>query len=274
MVSELAHHECDIIEPFFTGPEFDLLLSSIQEGNSPAQIWVDDTSRLNSVFMWDKANNVFYLSGDEKNHHFNDEVAMLLNRQVIPNLRFKHRTQFRLRTSSQAWSNQVPTIFKNVGLRKGQYAFFTYRGQVKLEWEDKIPVHFKLLPIDRNVLYPSQYENAEAVNHEIRNMWPSIPRFLEYGFGYVLITHKTIVSWCTSEYVSRYKCGIGIETLREYQNRGLATLLASAFVDHSQRKHVEPFWECNVENLASRRVAEKVGFVKEYSYPTYFGRLQ
>jgi hypothetical protein len=67
MISKLGSSKFDDVRHFFTDPEFDLLLSAIQEGNSIAQMWADDKSNPKSVLLWDKANNVFYLSGDENN---------------------------------------------------------------------------------------------------------------------------------------------------------------------------------------------------------------
>ena len=273
MVSELRFHEYEIVKPFLEGSEFDLLLSAIQEGNSPAQIWTDDKSDPGSVFLWDKANNVFYLSGDEDDSQFNNDLAGLLERKVIPDLRLKHRMDFRLRTTSEAWTSQLPSIFKKADLKQGRYVFFSFEGQVKPNWENKKPPSFELELIDEDFLFHSKYENIEFVKSEVRQMWTSINRFIEYGFGFSLVTSDEIVSWCTSEYMSKDKCGMGIETLREYQNRGLATIAASAFVEHSLQRNIKPHWECGVENLASRRVAEKVGFVKEQTYPIHFGRF-
>lgn len=272
-VSELRFHEYEIVKSFFVGPEFDLLLSAIQEGNSPAQIWTDDKPNPGSVFLWDKANNVFYLSGGEDNRQFNEDLAGLLERKVIPDLRLKHRMDFRLRTTSEAWTSQLFSIFEKADLKQGRYVFFSFKGQVKLDWEDKIPASFELKLIDEDFLFNSRYENIEFVKSEVRQMWPSINRFMKYGFGFSLVTSGKVVSWCTSEYMSKDRCGIGIETLREYQNRGLATIAASAFVEHSLQRNIRPHWDCDVENLASRRVAEKVGFVKERNYPIHFGRF-
>ena len=98
-------------------------------------------------------------------------------------------------------------------------------------------------------------------------------RFFKFGFGFSLVTKRRIVSWCTAEYVSRGKCGIGIETIPEYQNRGFATITASAFVEYCIQKGIRPHWKCNRDNLASRRVAEKVGFMKELEYPVHFGKF-
>ncbi len=273
MVSELRFHEYGIVKPFLEGPEFDLLLSAIQEGNSPAQIWTDDKPNCGSVFLWDKANNVFYLIGDEDDSRFNDDLAGLLERKVIPDLRLKHRMEFRLRTTSEAWTSQLPSIFRKADLKEGRYVFFSFEGQVKLNWEGKIPAGFELELIDEDFLFDSGYENIEFVKSEVRQMWPSINRFIECGFGFSLVTSGKVVSWCTSEYMSKDKCGIGIETLGEYQNRGLATIAASAFVEQSLQRSIKPHWDCDVENLASRRVAEKVGFVEERNYPIHFGRF-
>ena len=102
-------------------------------------------------------------------------------------------------------------------------------------------------------------------------MWPSIERFVKFGIS--LVTEGRIVCWCTSEYVSKGKCGIGIETLQEHRRRGLATIAASAFVEHCWARRIKSYWECDAENIASRRVAEKVGFTKELDYPIYYGKF-
>lgn len=266
-------HECESIQPFFIGPEFDLLLSAIQECNSPAQIWTDEPSNPASVFLWDQANNVFYLSGDAHNRQFNDEIATLLEVNVIPGLKRRRRTYFRLRTTSTAWDRQVPHIFKTTSLKKGQYLLYAFGGHVTLHWKDAIPEGFDLHRID-DVLMSSPYETIGSVKREIRSMWPSIARFMTHGFGYAFVIRGKIVSWCTSEYMSKRQCGIGIETLRGYQNRGLATILTSAFVERCQQNNIEPRWECSVDNRASKRVAAKVGFVQARTYPIYYGRFR
>jgi RimJ/RimL family protein N-acetyltransferase len=273
MVSELTFHECGRIKPFFSGPGFDLLLSAIHDGNSTAQIWTDVTPDPESVFLWDQANNVFYLSGCAHNQPFNDAVATILKRKVIPDLRRTHRTSFRLRTTSTTWTHQATRIFQNADLREGRYTMYAHRGHPTPHWTTAIPEDFELQPIDDPFLNQTPYANVEAVTREIRQMWPSIPRFLQYGFGYALVHDGQVASWCTSEYLSQSQCGLGIETVKAYRNRGLATLVAAACVEHSQQRRLQPHWECNVKNHASRRVAEKVGFTLIGTYPILYGRF-
>lgn len=272
-ISKLKSNEHEIIKHLFIDPELAPLLHAIWEGNSLAQIWTDDKSNPKSVFLWDKANNVFYLSGNYDNRQFNSDLSELLVHKVIPELRLEQRTHFRLRTTSEDWISQLSNIFIKANLKAGRYMFFSLKASANPSWKDKIPAGFKLELIDEDFLLNSRYDNIGFVMREIRQMWPSIDRFINRGFGFSLVTSSKVVSWCTSEYMSKHRCGIGIETLQEHQNRGLATIAASAFVEHSLRRNIKPHWECNVENLASRRVAEKVGFVKEQDYPIYFGRL-
>jgi RimJ/RimL family protein N-acetyltransferase len=181
---------------------------------------------------------------------------------------------FRLRTTTEAWTSRLSSICKRAKLKHGCYVFFSLRDYIKIDWENNIPASFELKLIDEDFLFNSKYEDVDLVKRGIRQMWPSINRFRKYGFGFSLVKSGKIASWCTSEYMSKERCSVGIETLREYQNNGLATIIASAFVEYCLQRKIKPYWDCNMKNLASRRVAEKVGFVKERSYLIHFGRFR
>lgn len=271
MLVELEFHEYGRVRPLFKGLEFDLLLPAILEMNSAAQMWVDDKFVPRSVFLWDKANNVFYLSGDESNDEFNGEITRLMAREIKTELIFRRRSYFRLRATSDAWDPKLPSICET-DLAKGHYMFYSHQRPVRTNWGTGMPSGFRLEKIDEEFLYRSNYEQREFILGEIGQMWPSIEKF-KLGFGFSIVNDVHVVCWCTAEYVSKGKCGIGIETLKDYQNRGLATIAASAFVEHCIANGIKPYWECDAKNLASRRVAEKVGFVRELDYPMYFGNF-
>jgi GNAT superfamily N-acetyltransferase len=273
MITELEFHEYGKVKPFFTGVEFDLLLSAILEGNSLAQIWVDDRTEPSSIFLWDEANNVFYLSGEGSNEQFNEEITKVLSREIVPKLMLRNRLYFRLRATSDSWDKELLTIFVDANIVKEQYIFHSHGKPVSPNWRKNIPSGFILEKIDEGFINDPDYVNKEFVLGEIRQMWPSIDRFVKFGFGFSIVTEGRVVCWCTSEYVSKGKCGIGIETLQEYQRRGLATITASAFVERCKDECIKPYWECNAENIASKRVAEKIGFTKELVYPVYSGKF-
>jgi RimJ/RimL family protein N-acetyltransferase len=114
--------------------------------------------------------------------------------------------------------------------------------------------------IDRAFWGDNSLENSAALREEIRWMWPSEERFLEQGFGIAALSGSRLICWCTAEYRSAGRCGIGIATEPEYAGRGVASATAARFVDHCREIGVVPFWECRRDNAASVRVAEKVGF--------------
>ena len=99
----------------------------------------------------------------------------------------------------------------------------------------------------------------------------SAETFLDQGFGFTMLDGTSVVCWCTAEYVSEGKCGIGIETIEAYQGRGIATVVAGEFVRHALASGVNPHWDCWASNTPSVRVAEKVGFADMHDYKIAIG---
>jgi RimJ/RimL family protein N-acetyltransferase len=115
--------------------------------------------------------------------------------------------------------------------------------------------------------------NLDEVIGEIKSTWPD-DRFLENGFGFCALRNEgEIVCWCTGEYAGGRHIGIGIETVGEWRGRSLATLTASAFVEHCLSEGIEAHWDCWAHNLPSIRVAEKVGFRKVLDYDVKQGAV-
>jgi len=144
MIKGLDFHEYEKVKPFFTGMEFDLLLSAILERNSLAQLWADDRSEPSSIFLWDEANNVFYLSGAESNEQFNEGVTKVLYREIVPKLLLRNRLDFRLRATSVTWDKELPTIFIDANIVEGEYVFHSHEWPVKSNWRGNMPSGFKL----------------------------------------------------------------------------------------------------------------------------------
>ncbi len=89
-------------------------------------------------------------------------------------------------------------------------------------------------------------------------MRSSTQAYFKGGFGCAAVFDEAAVCWCTAEYVSDNRCGIGIETVADHQGNGIAT--ASRFVQMALDRQCAPHWECDGTNQASRSIAEKLGF--------------
>jgi RimJ/RimL family protein N-acetyltransferase len=150
-----------------------------------------------------------------------------------------------------------------------------YRGDrvAQLGWSQRIPAGFRISAIGDQITELRMLGNFAEVAAEIDACWTSMADFLRAGFGFCAHDAGAIVCWCTAEYVSQGRCGIGIETVAEYRGRGFATVTASAFADHCVKRGVVPHWDAWSDNVPSVAVAEKLGFRKIESYSVYVGRF-
>ena len=102
-----------------------------------------------------------------------------------------------------------------------------------------------------------------------RAFWRAAGDFVTRGAGYAVMIGEAMASLAFSAFVTPNQLEIGIETLPEYRGRGLAALACAALVDHCLARGVEPVWACRLDNTASHRLAESLGFAPTRRLP-YF----
>lgn len=90
--------------------------------------------------------------------------------------------------------------------------------------------------------------------------WADHSSFLSKGKGYCIVINGDIAAWAFSSGISDTEIDIGVETSEKYRGRGLSTIAASYMVDYILRLGKTPVWACDAANLASKKVALKVGF--------------
>jgi len=263
MMEELS--ECRIKEyaKYFPGSQPSMVLASVVEGNTEAQLWYTFQPDNNVVcLLWDKGNNVFYLAGQLVLPETIKDLASLINTSVKERAIKERLSYFKVKTLSSSLENSIPEIFQNTSLHKTNKLFYTFRAERVKAIPNPRLGGVQYHPIDANILEEGRFENNHYVKSEIEWMWPSLERFLEKGFGTVAVVDTRIICWCTAEYVSKSKCGIGIEVIDEFQNKGIATATAAHFLEHCLNQNIVAHWECDKDNIGSVRVAEKVGFEK------------
>jgi RimJ/RimL family protein N-acetyltransferase len=255
------------ILPLFPQPQLTLVMEAIAAGNSPGTIWVDDDDCPHSAFIWDRA-HCYYCGGYGFTEGFNDSIRDEL-RRIVPEALHSHLDLFKVYYTSDPWKKEVFTLFEKWEPELRERTFFTL-GSDEVTRKDFSMPDYSLHKIG-NKLLESSLKNSEYVIEEIESCWHSLSQFLTRGFGFCLSHTDEIIAWCTAEYVSGTRCGIGIETLRPYQNKGCATVLASTFVNYCLSKGICPHWDSWTTNFPSMRVAEKVGFRKIMEYSVAFG---
>ena len=249
---------------YLPGPHLDLVCASMAAGNTAGDLWAlpqGDRDQLPLLLLWDKGNNVFYLAGEARTPAALAYLAEVVDARLRPQALAEGTPHFKARALSPSLERALPDIFAPVALRTYPSLFYAYdAGAPPAEGAPPPLPDVTIVPLTRAALTRGSLVRSEEVRAEIRWMWPSEDRFFADGFGTLALVHGQIICWCTAEYVSPRRCGIGITTMPAYERHGVATATAARFVREAQRRGLTACWECGHDNHGSVRVAEKVGF--------------
>jgi GNAT superfamily N-acetyltransferase len=261
VVEEVSLNEIGEYAQYLSDPQLDMVLASVAEGNTRAQLWRSIQPKNSiSCLLWDKGNNVFYLSGKTISKETTEDLASLIGTHIKGRAIKEGLSHFKIHALSPSFEKSVPQLFQNIQVYKMNKLFYVFRKPKGPAISTSALGDVEYALIDGDFIEKDHYQNVQYVKSEVEWMWSSREKFCENGFGYAALLAESIVCWCTAEYVSERKCGIGIETVQAYQNKGIATATAAHFVDYCLHHNITPHWECDKRNTGSIRVAEKVGF--------------
>lgn len=152
---------------------------------------------------------------------------------------------------------------------EGTERFFQTKNNVCIERRYLFEYTEKCLP--EIPILPSGFEvkeiNAELLS-EIHGgivpslFWDSPENFLKNGKGFCILDGSNIAAWAFSAAVSSSEIDIGVETAENYRGQDLAAAAAKMMIKYAFDAGKSPVWACHCNNAASKRLAEKIGFVK------------
>jgi RimJ/RimL family protein N-acetyltransferase len=258
-VIPLPGREVHRIRHMFDTEHLALVVDAVAAGNSPAQVWADSLAEPRAALVWDGAHGIYFAGSLDQAEAW----QVLFRDEIAP----AGRGIFKLYATEAA----ATAVLAGHALHPRERVFYR-GGQLRFpDWPLRLPAGFQISAINDRFCELDALSNFDEVIAEIESCWNSVADFRRAGFGYCAHDAETIVSWCTAEYVSEGRCGIGIETVAAYGGRGFATLTASAFVEHCAERGVTPHWDCWTSNLPSVAIAEKLGFHKLETYSIFVG---
>jgi RimJ/RimL family protein N-acetyltransferase len=126
-----------------------------------------------------------------------------------------------------------------------------------------LPEGYSIHRIDAPLAEQLQRDLVDAgVGPWFDDVWGSIARFLEHGFGFVVQRDGAIVSNCRAWSVKDGVAAIQVSTRARHRQLGLGTAVCRAFIEHCLANGIQPEYSCLEENTASAALAEKLGFVR------------
>jgi RimJ/RimL family protein N-acetyltransferase len=260
---ELQASQFGQVSEILSGLKHFVHLDAVIDGQHPGRVFADRATHPTVAFVWTKWGYT-YLAGDASNAGFNHSLCRLLAEELIPASIALGERGLILCPFPEGWKDRLGVILphrKPMRLFRRSFTFHPARFATHHGWESKVPAGFRMQRLD-----------AELIERTGKQLvtWRSRDDFLERGFGFCLLCGDNVVSECFSAFVSGGKVEISIDTAQEYRRRGLATLVASAFIEHCLAQELEPNWECWWENVASCGLAAKLGFKAPTDHAVYY----
>lgn len=260
------------VQSLFASLRYNLVIDSIVDGNTSAWVYVDDPDVPKTGLMWNKQ-DALLLAGHPDHNEVNQALHRVIVEQVIPDAKQRGVPELSLHYSPQGWVDKLKTLLKGLDYQMAKRRYYTSL-RPRIEWLSKIPTFCEVMPIDLPLLENGDSENIRQLKGWISSFWGSFQYFVETGFGFCLVHRGAFASWCLAVYTSGRHFELGLATLPEFQNRGYATLVTAACVDHCAANRFVAHYHCWEDNLPSIAVAEKVGFERPVGYSVYKFNLE
>lgn len=260
-MDELPARELPRVRHLFEAEHLALVIDAMAVGNSPATVWVDDGAAPRAAAIWDRAHSLYLAGAADGAGAFGGAISQHVA-SARPGL-----------VKVYATDTAAGAAFAGRQLDRRERVFYR-GGQLRIPgWRSRLPAGLRISSIGDEISQLAALGNFADVTAEIESCWPSMADFRSVGFGFCAHDGELIVCWCTAEYVSDGRCGIGIETVSAYRGLGVATLTASAFVEYCAAGGIRPHWDSWSGNAPSVAVAEKVGFRKVETYEVFVTHL-
>lgn len=131
-----------------------------------------------------------------------------------------------------------------------------------------LPPGYTLAPRDARLLTQSfDYDDTIAT-------FGSLEQALRHTRGMVLLRDDQVVCEAATGAPVRGRIEVGVTTHEAYRGRDLATIACAALIAACEAEGLATWWDCAAQNIASIRLARRLGYhhEREYRY-CWWGRL-
>ena len=266
-MTALHPNSYELIRPLLLGMDIHLIGRSILAQQSPAQIFVDNHEHPKALFA--QAGHRYILAGDPEIDTFNLGIKQIFANVIYPRALAAGQEGFAVYYDSAAWEEKMEALLGDKEIIHANREYYACK-ELKHKWQDFMPEGFQLKMVNADLLANTGLKHLETLKEEMTSERPSVDDFLAKSFG-VCATHENeLAGWCLSEYNADGRCEIGIETISDYRQRGIATALTLAFLEHAFSHGIkEVGWHCFKRNESSAKTARKSGFDKVCDYKSY-----
>lgn len=261
-----------LIEPLKSVTINNLFARFVVEKHISGKVFVDNIQNPSTFYVLHPY-GISLLFGDCHNQEFNREFS---NYALHAN---KVRTKFEwLQTFPREWDSVIGDLFNDKLVKQAENTKGLEQGIIELNTR----VNFKFnkdkyLQTDRNFdnehysIVQTGFDEYTGMTGNVipQYFWNNSNDFINRGMGFTLKENGEIAATAYSAFVLDDKLEIGIETVEQYRGKGYAEKVCVKLIDYCLEKNLEPIWSCKLENQASFRLAQKLGFEPTIMIPFY-----
>jgi len=238
---------------------------SIVYKNNPGWVFVDSVPDPQIALIWVQGNEGFYLLGNDQISNFSNDLNNFIDSIIKPKLLSIGKKYFEISVVPPITDNDLENIFKNRHLESWTQSVYQYKSKDNIE----IINNDNLYNVKDILKSNSTIENIDFIKNKITNYWDSIETFIKKADGFCIIMDNKIISMAITGWIAGNVHTIGIETDKNYRNKGYAKMCSKALLAKYIEKNFVPHWECEKTNIGSVKTAEYLGFTKLFDYILY-----
>lgn len=272
MLYELNIKDYSKVVKLFTKLKTNAAIESIFNNKNEARLFVDNLENPKSVFVLNSW-AYYYVAGESENEYFNSSLLNFLENEFFPEcIKTNNNTEFAFYPDTDQWCKKIQELFSYLDLSKSGKTYLNFDEKLfNRNWRDSLPTGFSVKRITQNII-DSIKNNKEFIDY-INCFWGTTNKYFNKGLGYCAFDCNDFATICISVFASENEREIGIKTFPEFQNKGLAYATACAYIEECLENNLIPIWSCFSGNVASIKLAEKLGYKVEAHHPIYFADI-
>ncbi len=277
---ELNKNKYQSVLPYLKQIDFNYMFAkTVLNDEINGKVYVDNEETPTSFYIL-HSYGMSLLFGNEKNERFNSSLQKyLLNTE-------NNRKQVEwLQVFPYAWNSKLEELLGENIIRKNEQGDVIDESnntkvientRVNFKFDYKAYSLYKQNITSRDyIIIPTTKELYNQMDGVVvpKAFWKSAEHFEKSGVGFSLIQDGQMASTSYSAFIHDGQLELGIETINGFQGKGFAGICCSALIDYYIEKGLEPVWSCKLENIASYRLAQKIGFKPVASRPYYMVKV-
>ncbi len=273
LIHELKNDEFQLVRHLFADIEkYNLSVRSVFEKNYRGRIFVDSKEKPSSGFMY-LGRRTFNFVGSSENTRFIKSLMKVLKKDIFPNNREKGSKKFMI-FFDDCWEKEITSLFEDLSIEERM--FYNLKREDKKKLEYTLSPEFMFERVDSDFIEKKTYIYPDEIPVErwITYLWGTHENFFSKAFAFAIVYDEKLVvstSFCNYLAEDMSRCEIGIITKSDYHRKGLGKNLITHVLEYCWQQEIDEVeWHTAVENIASRKLAESVGFKFSREYKIYY----